>query len=56
MDVAWVLVRTKCSMVFNENLNVKINGVLFRLKVVEDAHGLLRINISTRYEFDGDSS
>lgn len=37
--------RTKDSMVFNEVINVKINGILFSLKVVEDSHGPLRISM-----------
>lgn len=32
-------------MVFNEVINVKINGILFSLKVVEDSHGPLRISM-----------
>lgn len=55
MDVAKVIVRTKCSMVLNDIINVKINGVLFRLKIVEDLHDSLRINILVRSESDSDS-
>lgn len=55
MDVAKVIVRTKCSMVLNDIINVKINEVLFRLKIVEDSHDSLRINILVRSESDSDS-
>lgn len=45
MDVARILVRTKCSMVLDETLNIKINEDVLRLKVVEDLHAPLRINM-----------
>lgn len=44
MDVARFLIRTSYAENINETINVKINnGLVFRLKMVEDIQGLLRI-------------
>lgn len=56
MDVARILVRTKCFMVLNETFNVKINGNFFNLKVVEDAYGPLRINLLLGWQNHPNSS
>ncbi|KAI5434619.1 hypothetical protein KIW84_021450 [Lathyrus oleraceus] len=39
MDVARLLVRTNCANSINEVIFVNINGVRFRLKLVEDSYG-----------------
>ncbi|KAI5411675.1 hypothetical protein KIW84_056664 [Lathyrus oleraceus] len=43
MDVMRFLIRTRYSIVTNESLNVNINGSLFKLKLVEDTQGPMRI-------------
>lgn len=43
MDVARILARTKCFLVLDEMIKVKINGILFRIKFVEYSHGPLRV-------------
>lgn len=45
MGVAKLLVRTRCYMVLNETFIVKIDENLFKLKVMEDTHGPLRISL-----------
>lgn len=45
MDIARILVRTTCVNVLNEFFSVCINGVIFRIKLIEDTHGPLRINL-----------
>lgn len=37
------MVRTKYILVLNETINVKINDDVFRIKVVEDSQGPLRV-------------
>lgn len=56
MDVARILVRTKRILVLNEAFNVKINGDVFRLKVIEDSHGPLRVFMSLGSDLDLESS
>lgn len=46
MDVGRFMVRTHCSRVLNKILKVKIDGVIFNIKIVEDLHGLIRINLN----------
>lgn len=45
MDVARLSITTNYVAVLNDMFNVKINGEVFRLNVVKDAHGHLRINM-----------
>lgn len=57
MDIARILVRTSCTRVLNESFNVNINGVIFRIKMTEDTHGPLRINLFQKVKkFKVDSS
>ncbi|XP_058733452.1 uncharacterized protein LOC131605070 [Vicia villosa] len=46
MDVARILIRTKYCLVLNETYNISINDNVFRIKVVEDNHGPLRIALN----------
>lgn len=46
MDIARILVRTTCASMMNESFSVHINGVILRIKMTEDSHGLLRINLT----------
>ena len=41
--VARFMVKTKCAVVLNETFNVLFNFVSFRIKMMEDTHGPLRI-------------
>lgn len=43
MDVAGFFIRTSCAANINESFNFRINGSMFRLKLVNDMHGPLRI-------------
>lgn len=45
MDVERFIVRYICAMVLNESINVKINKDLFRIKMMEDYHGSMRITL-----------
>lgn len=45
MDITRILLRTKYSSVLNETFDMHINGYVFRIKVVKDSHGPLRINL-----------
>ncbi|XP_058783008.1 uncharacterized protein LOC131657654 [Vicia villosa] len=45
-DVARILIRTKYCLVLNETYNISINDNVFRIKVVEDNHGPLRISLN----------
>lgn len=45
MDIARILVRTTCTNVLNESFSVRINGTIFRIKLSEDSHGPIRINL-----------
>lgn len=43
LDVARFLIRTRCVARINELLCVKINGMVVRLKLIEDTQGSLRV-------------
>jgi hypothetical protein len=43
MDVARVMIRSSCQIVVDEFLDVKINGDIFRIRVLEDSYGPMRI-------------
>ena len=45
LDVARVLIRTKCCYILNETFNVDINGSIFSIKTVEDFHGPIRYTV-----------
>lgn len=46
MDIAKILVRTTCASVLNETFSVRVNGIIFRIKMSGDSHGPLRINLN----------
>lgn len=43
LEVARLMIRSNCAMVINEVLRVRINGVEFRIKVMEDGVVPLRL-------------
>jgi hypothetical protein len=43
MDVARVMIRSSCQIVVDEFLDVKINGDIFHVRVLEDSYGPMRI-------------
>ncbi|MCH85843.1 hypothetical protein A2U01_0006695, partial [Trifolium medium] len=43
MDVARLLIRTSCQRVVDEFFDVKVNGEIFHLRVIEDSYGPMRI-------------
>jgi hypothetical protein len=43
MDVARVMIRSSCQIVVDEFFDVKINGEIFHLRVLEDSYGPMRI-------------
>jgi hypothetical protein len=45
MDVARLMIRTSCQQVVDEFIDVKINGKIYHLRVLEDSYGLMRIMI-----------
>jgi hypothetical protein len=61
MDVARILIRTSCQQVVDEFFDVKINGDIFHLRIIEDSYGPMRIVIPQAQAQDdravcGDSS
>lgn len=55
MDIVRIFVRTTCVNVLNESFSVRINGVLFRIKLAEDSHKHLRINLFQKSQNQGPS-
>jgi hypothetical protein len=53
MDVARILIRTSCQNVVDEFIDVKINDVVFHLRVLEDSYGPMRIMIPQPRDQDG---
>ncbi|PNX64496.1 hypothetical protein L195_g062144, partial [Trifolium pratense] len=45
MDVARLMIRTSCQQVIDEFIDVKVNGIIFHLRVLEDSYGPMRILI-----------
>ncbi|MCI62952.1 hypothetical protein A2U01_0084209, partial [Trifolium medium] len=45
MDVARLLIQTSCQQVVNEFFDVKVNGEIFHLHVIEDSYGPMRIMV-----------
>lgn len=43
MDVARFMIRTSCMIIINEIFNVNINNQMFKIKMVKDSQGTLRI-------------
>jgi hypothetical protein len=53
MDVARILIRTSCQKVVDEFIDVKINGKIFHLRVLEDSYGPMRILIPLNKNSNG---
>jgi hypothetical protein len=53
MDVARLMIRTSCQQVVDEFIDVKINGKIYHLRVLEDSYGLMRIMIPQNKNLDG---
>jgi hypothetical protein len=53
MDVARVLIRTSCQKPVDEFIDVKVNGEIFHLRVLEDSYGPMRLMISQSNGNDG---
>jgi hypothetical protein len=53
MDVARILIRTSCHKVVDEYLDVKINGEIFHLRILEDSYGPMRIMVPQPQIQDG---
>jgi hypothetical protein len=45
MDVARLMIRTSCQIVVDEFVDVKINGEIFHIRVLEDSYGPMQIMI-----------
>ncbi|CAI8594473.1 unnamed protein product [Vicia faba] len=48
MDITRILVRTTCCLVLNESFNVLIDDIVFRIKMLDDSHGPLRISLNRK--------
>lgn len=46
LDIARILFRTTCASVLNESFSLCINGIVFKIKMSEDTHVPLRINLN----------
>ncbi|GAU45711.1 hypothetical protein TSUD_400920 [Trifolium subterraneum] len=53
MDVARLMIRTSCQRVVDEFIDVKVNGMVFHLRVLEDSYGPMRILIPQTNGPDG---
>ncbi|GAU42969.1 hypothetical protein TSUD_188420 [Trifolium subterraneum] len=53
MDVARLMIRTSCHHVVDEFCDVKVNGKIFHLRVLEDSYGPMRILIPHTNGHDG---
>jgi hypothetical protein len=53
MDVARLLIRTSCQKPIDEFINVRINGVIFHIRVLEDSYGPMRLMIPQAIGTDG---
>jgi hypothetical protein len=45
LDVARLMIRSSCQQVVDDFIDVKINGKIFHLRVLEDSYGLMRIMV-----------
>lgn len=43
MDIARLMVRTRCASVIEEMYSIQINSNVFRIKIMEEAQGLIRL-------------
>jgi hypothetical protein len=53
MDVARIMIRTTCQLVVDEFTDVKINGKIFHLRILEDSYGPMRILIPQNKNSNG---
>jgi hypothetical protein len=53
MDVARIMIRTTCQLVVDEFIDVKINGNIFHLRILEDSYGPMRILIPQNKNANG---
>jgi hypothetical protein len=53
MDVARLMIRTSCQRVVDEFVDVKVNGKIFHLRVLEDSYGPMRIMIPQKKNLNG---
>jgi hypothetical protein len=53
MDVARIMIRTSCQLVVDEFIDVKINGKIFHLRILEDSYGPMRILIPQNKNANG---
>ncbi|GAU49526.1 hypothetical protein TSUD_377390 [Trifolium subterraneum] len=56
MDVARVMIRTSCQQIIDEFINVKVNGDIYHLRVLEDSYGPTRIMIPQKNGNEGRDS
>lgn len=52
MDVARIMIRTRCLALINEAFSVSINGVPFRINVLEESPSLPKLMLGRRLVFD----
>ncbi|PNX63169.1 hypothetical protein L195_g061494, partial [Trifolium pratense] len=50
MDVARILIRSSCQIVVDEFIDVKVNGEIFHLRVLEDSYGPMKILVPQQHE------
>ncbi|GAU48228.1 hypothetical protein TSUD_184080 [Trifolium subterraneum] len=53
MDVARLMICTSSTQVIDEFIDVKVNGVIFHLRVLEDSYGPMRIMVTQNQRQDG---
>jgi hypothetical protein len=53
MDVARIMIRTSCQLVVDEFIDVKINGKIFHLRILEDSYGPMRIMVPQNNNSNG---
>ncbi|PNX65947.1 hypothetical protein L195_g054801, partial [Trifolium pratense] len=53
MDVTRILIQTSCHKAVDEFIDVKVNGEIFHLRVIEDSYGPIRIMIPPQQGQDG---
>jgi hypothetical protein len=56
MDVARLMIRTSCQQIIDEFIDVKVNDVVYHLRVLEDSYGLMRIMIPQKNGNEGRDS
>ncbi|MCI00190.1 DUF4283 domain protein, partial [Trifolium medium] len=53
MDVARILIRTSCQKAVDEFIDVKVDGEIFHLRVIEDSYGPMRLMLPMSQDHDG---